>query len=89
MVLQRQLDAVARMTHGEPHRLATVAEAFEVQTVVEAILRSSRGAHVILGRTLAVLANEPVFGLGCGGLPTAYGQTNRDVASTAATLEAA
>ena len=42
LVLQRQLDAVARMTHGEPHRLATVAEAFEVQTVVEAILRSSR-----------------------------------------------
>ena len=41
-MLQRQLDAVARMTHGEPHRLATVAEAFEVQTVVEAILRSSR-----------------------------------------------
>ncbi len=39
LVLQRQLDAVARMTRGEPHGLATVAEALEVQRVVEAILR--------------------------------------------------
>ena len=38
LVLQRQLDGVARMTSGEPHTLATVGEAFEVQTVVEAIL---------------------------------------------------
>ena len=28
------------MTRGEPHPLATVADAFEVQTVVEAILRA-------------------------------------------------
>jgi predicted dehydrogenase len=40
LVLQRQLDGVARMTHGEPHGLATLAEAFEVQTLVEAILQS-------------------------------------------------
>ena len=39
LVLQRQLQAVGRMTRGEPHALATVAEAFEVQSVVEAILR--------------------------------------------------
>ena len=41
LVLQRQLDGVARMTRGEPHRLATVDEAFAVQTVVEAILQSA------------------------------------------------
>ena len=40
LVLQRQLDGVARMTRGEPHGLATLAEAFEVQTLVEAILQS-------------------------------------------------
>ncbi len=40
LVLQRQLESVARMTRGEPHPLATATEAFEVQTVVEAILRS-------------------------------------------------
>jgi len=38
LVLRRQLEQVARMTRGEPHHLATVAEAFEVQQVVEAIL---------------------------------------------------
>ena len=38
LVLRRQLEAVARMTRGEPHRLATVNEALEVQGVVEAIL---------------------------------------------------
>ena len=38
LVLRRQLEGVARMTRGEPHHLATVAEAFEVQEVVEAIL---------------------------------------------------
>ena len=39
LVLQRQLDGVARMTRGEAHGLATLAEAFEVQSVVEAILQ--------------------------------------------------
>jgi predicted dehydrogenase len=38
LVLKRQLDGVARMTSGEPHPLATIQEAFDVQTVVEAIL---------------------------------------------------
>ncbi len=38
LVLRRQLEQVARMTRGEPHHLATVAEAFDVQQVVEAIL---------------------------------------------------
>jgi predicted dehydrogenase len=38
MVLQRQLDGVAAMTRGEPHHLATLREALEVQEVVEAIL---------------------------------------------------
>ncbi len=40
LVLQRQLDGVAALTHGQPHRLATLAEAFEVQSVAEAILAS-------------------------------------------------
>lgn len=40
MVLQRQLDGVARMTRGEPHHLATLQEALEVQEIVEAILAS-------------------------------------------------
>ena len=39
MVLRRQLEAVERMTLGETHHLATVKEAFEVQTVVETILQ--------------------------------------------------
>ena len=39
LVLRRQLEAVERMTRGETHHLATVQEAFEVQTVVEAILK--------------------------------------------------
>jgi len=38
LVLRRQLDQVARMTRGEPHQLATLTEAFDVQQVVEAIL---------------------------------------------------
>ncbi|MCC7275298.1 MAG: gfo/Idh/MocA family oxidoreductase, partial [Alphaproteobacteria bacterium] len=38
LVLRRQLDAVAAMTRGAPHGLATTAEALDVQTVVEAIL---------------------------------------------------
>lgn len=40
MVLQRQLDGVAAMTRGEPHHLATLREALEVQQVVEGILAS-------------------------------------------------
>lgn len=40
LVLRRQLDKVARMSRGEAHDLATVAEALEVQEVVEAILQS-------------------------------------------------
>ena len=39
LVLRRQLEGVVRMTRGEAHHLATVQEAFEVQTVVEAILK--------------------------------------------------
>ncbi|KMO21010.1 Gfo/Idh/MocA family protein [Methylobacterium platani] len=38
IALRRQLDGVVRMTRGEPHHLATLAEALEVQEVVEAIL---------------------------------------------------
>lgn len=38
LVLQRQLAGVAAMTRGEPHHLATLAEALEVQCVIEAIL---------------------------------------------------
>jgi predicted dehydrogenase len=38
LVLRRQLEGVVRMVRGEPHHLATLAEALEVQTVVEAIL---------------------------------------------------
>lgn len=38
LALRRQMEQVARMTRGEPHRLATVVEAFDVQQVVEAIL---------------------------------------------------
>jgi predicted dehydrogenase len=41
LVLQRQLEAVARMTRGEPHHLATLAEAFDVQRMVEGILAAS------------------------------------------------
>lgn len=39
LVLRRQLEQVARMARGEPHGLARLEEAFEVQTIVEAILR--------------------------------------------------
>lgn len=38
IALGRQLEGVARMARGEPHRLATLAEALDVQAVVEAIL---------------------------------------------------
>jgi predicted dehydrogenase len=41
LVLARQLDGVAAMTRGEPHHLATLREALEVQEVVEAILAQS------------------------------------------------
>ena len=40
LVLRRQLEQVACMAKGEPHRLARVEEAFEVQAIVEAILRA-------------------------------------------------
>ncbi len=39
LVLRRQLEQVACMTRGEPHRLARLDEALEVQAVVEGILR--------------------------------------------------
>ncbi|MFH6785823.1 hypothetical protein [Methylobacterium sp. MA0201] len=42
IALRRQLDGVVRMTKGEPHHLATLAEALEVQEVVEAILAQGR-----------------------------------------------
>ena len=38
LVLQRQLAAVAAMTRGEAHPLASIAEAFDVQRVVEGIV---------------------------------------------------
>ena len=40
LVLRRQLEGVVRMVRGEAHPLATVAEALEVQTVVEAMLHA-------------------------------------------------
>jgi predicted dehydrogenase len=41
LVLRRQLAAVAAMTRGEPHPLATLGEALTVQETVEAILSSA------------------------------------------------
>ncbi len=41
LVLRRQLEGVAALVRGEPHHLATLAEALEVQEVVEAILKSA------------------------------------------------
>ncbi len=38
VVLNRQLDGVAKMARGEAHHLATIQEAFDVQQIVEAIL---------------------------------------------------
>jgi len=38
LILARQLDKVAAMTHGKPHDLATLNDALAVQEVVEAIL---------------------------------------------------
>lgn len=40
VALKRQLEGVARLTRGEPHQLATLQEALDVQEVVEAILAS-------------------------------------------------
>ncbi|MDT7950011.1 MAG: Gfo/Idh/MocA family oxidoreductase [Acetobacteraceae bacterium] len=40
LVLHRQLASVAAMTRGEPHGLATLQEALDVQRAVEAILAS-------------------------------------------------
>ena len=39
LVLRRQLEGVVRLTLGEPHALATLAEALAVQEVVEALLQ--------------------------------------------------
>lgn len=39
LVLKRQLDKVVAMTRGQEHSLATLREAFQVQELVEAILR--------------------------------------------------
>jgi predicted dehydrogenase len=41
LVLRRQLDKVVALTRGQPHNLATLAEALDVQTQVEAILRGA------------------------------------------------
>jgi predicted dehydrogenase len=38
LALKRQLEGMARLARGEPHHLATVAEAFNVQEIVESIL---------------------------------------------------
>jgi predicted dehydrogenase len=38
LVLRRQLEGVARMTRGQPHHLATLQDALEVQAIVESIL---------------------------------------------------
>ncbi len=38
LALKRQLEGVARLARGEPHHLATLQEALDVQEVVEAIL---------------------------------------------------
>lgn len=41
LALRRQLEGVAKLTRGEPHHLATLQEAFDVQDVVERILQSA------------------------------------------------
>jgi predicted dehydrogenase len=41
LALKRQLEGVARLARGEPHHLATLEEAFNVQEIVEAILVGS------------------------------------------------
>lgn len=40
VALRRQLEGVVRLTQGEPHHLATLSEALNVQEIVEAILAS-------------------------------------------------
>ena len=45
LVLRRQLEAVAAMTAGQAHPLASLAEAFEVQQIVEAILTATNAAR--------------------------------------------
>lgn len=40
VALKRQLEGVARLTRGEPHQLASLQEALDVQEIVEAILAS-------------------------------------------------
>ena len=41
LALRRQLEGVAKLARGEPHHLATLAEAFNVQEIVEAILSTA------------------------------------------------
>ena len=38
LALKRQLEGVVQLTRGEPHHLATLADAFNVQEIVEGIL---------------------------------------------------
>lgn len=40
LTLKHQLEGVARLARGEPHHLATLSEALDVQETVEAILKS-------------------------------------------------
>jgi len=40
VALKRQLEGVARLTRGEPHQLASLQEALDVQEIVEGILAS-------------------------------------------------
>lgn len=40
LALQRQLEGVAKLARGEPHHLATLADALNVQEIVEGILAS-------------------------------------------------
>ncbi|MFJ5370397.1 Gfo/Idh/MocA family protein [Bosea sp. CER48] len=41
LALRRQLEGVAKLTRGEPHHLATLQEALDVQDIVETILKSA------------------------------------------------
>ena len=41
LALKRQLEGVARLSRGEPHHLATLPEAFNVQEIVEGLLSRS------------------------------------------------
>lgn len=42
IALRRQIEGVVRLTRGQPHHLATLAEALDVQEIVEAILAGPR-----------------------------------------------